>query len=181
MAVERDRLIDPVSGLWNRRGLNELFDREIARAARQHGALAVALLAIDDRGRADQAIDDAVVIQSAQLLLNAVRSTDVVARYDGETFAILMPGIYPVMVPAIGAKILQAFRHKAMTAFSETGLSLTLSAGFAVAFPRQAEAEAAVSLMAMAAGALLAARHAGGDRFEIADLSDSLLTSLALA
>ncbi len=184
-AAERCQLIDAKSGLWNKRGLDELFLREIARASRQNLPMAVALLAIDHGPSFPLALEDligaAAVRLTAQLLQDVLRTTDVVARYSDEIFALILPGIYPVMVPAIGEKVMRAFRSKGKVGVPGGAFNLVVSLGFTVAFPRRSADINAGSLVEAAAAALQKARHDGGDRYEISGVSNSLLASLALA
>jgi diguanylate cyclase (GGDEF)-like protein len=162
--------------------MDELFAREISRAGRQNIPVAVALLTLDHHRGAggDRPKDDAETELAAQLLLDAVRSSDVVARYDDQTFAVIMPNIYSMMVPGIGEKIMRAFRQGTRLTTAEGVRTVTLSAGFAVAFPRRDASLTASALFDEAGATLRAARDAGGDRFEIAGIPSSLLPSLAL-
>jgi diguanylate cyclase (GGDEF)-like protein len=184
-AAERAPLIDPLSGIWNRRGLEALFAREISRATRQNIPVAVALVAIDHCDQpsdgTEPRMDDTATKLAARLLSDAVRATDVVACYDRGTFALILPGIYPMMVPAVGDKIMRVFRQKARLASAGGGRTLTLSAGFTVAFPRRALSVTAASIFEAADATLRTARAAGGDCYEISGVSNSLLSSLALA
>lgn len=86
---------DHLTGILNRRGLDEAFEREIARATRKKSPLCYALLDIDNFKKLNdvyghQTGDDALVY-----LVNAVkeatRMEDVVARYGGEEFVVMLP------------------------------------------------------------------------------------------
>ena len=55
--AERDTLIDPLTGLWNKRGLDEILDREVDRAKREGISLAVCKVLIDPNPlAADEAV-----------------------------------------------------------------------------------------------------------------------------
>ncbi len=89
--VREDRL----TGSLNRRGLEDAFDREIARAERQQTPLCVAMLDLDNfkilnDTHGHLAGDDAL-IHLVRVVKQTLRPTDVIARYGGEEFVILFP------------------------------------------------------------------------------------------
>jgi diguanylate cyclase len=86
---------DPLTGALNRRGFDELLDRELARAGRHGHPLALALLDLDDFHQTNSSYGhpggDAVLrhlVTVCQLLL---RSADTIARIGGDEFVLLMP------------------------------------------------------------------------------------------
>lgn len=91
--AEADALMDPLTGLVNRRGWDMLLDREEQRC-RRYGAVA-SVLVIDLDGlktvndRRGHAAGDAVLQRTAAVLRDAFRGTDVVARVGGDEFAVL--------------------------------------------------------------------------------------------
>ncbi|MER2555754.1 MAG: GGDEF domain-containing protein [Thauera sp.] len=94
---ETSRLMrhDQLTGALNRRGLEEMFQKEAARAQRRGCGLAVALLDIDHFKKLNdthghKAGDDALV-HLARIVRQHLRPQDVLARYGGEEFVILLP------------------------------------------------------------------------------------------
>ncbi|MFN8557967.1 MAG: GGDEF domain-containing protein [Dehalococcoidia bacterium] len=87
---------DEATGLPNRRGLEDQIQREEARALRYGAPAAIALLDIDaagDIGRAyGRGAGDTVLRAVAAAMHAAARGSDLVARYEGTTFAALLPG-----------------------------------------------------------------------------------------
>ena len=89
--VREDRL----TGSLNRRGLEDAFDREIARSERQGTPLCIAMLDLDNFKMLNDthghlAGDDAL-IYLVRIVKQTLRPTDVIARYGGEEFVILFP------------------------------------------------------------------------------------------
>ncbi len=86
---------DPLTGLFNRRRLEQELARELERARRSEGKLSTMICDIDNfkqvNDRFSHQVGDFVLQRVAQLLKRYVRGADVVARYGGEEFVILFP------------------------------------------------------------------------------------------
>jgi diguanylate cyclase len=87
---------DPLTGALNRRGFEDLFDREAARAEREARPLAVAVLDLDHFRRINErhghAGGDAVLRHLVKVIGGALRGDDVIARLGGEEFVLLFLG-----------------------------------------------------------------------------------------
>jgi len=92
--LERQTYEDSLTGLANRRLLDKRLVDEFSRAYRHGRPLAVALLDVDHfkrvNDRYSHAVGDAVLRELAQLLVATVRHTDLVARFGGEEFVIVL-------------------------------------------------------------------------------------------
>jgi diguanylate cyclase (GGDEF)-like protein/PAS domain S-box-containing protein len=103
---------DPLTGLPNRRALEEELHRELARAQRLRLPLAVALLDLDHFKRFNDEhghqAGDELLYEVAQRWRPALRTTDFVARYGGEEFGILLPACAPDEAPEIVERIRSA-------------------------------------------------------------------------
>lgn len=94
--LRQQSIRDPLTGLFNRRFMEESLEREIFRARRKREPVSVIMLDVDHFKRFnDQYGHDAgdVVIQAVgRHLRESVRAEDVVCRYGGEEFVLIMPG-----------------------------------------------------------------------------------------
>ena len=97
--AERAALIDPLTRLWNRGGGEKLLEREWAAAERKEEKLHIALLDIDHFKEVNDIyghdVGDEVIRSVAQTTIASLRSSDIVARWGGEEFLIIMPHCNP--------------------------------------------------------------------------------------
>lgn len=86
---------DQLTGALNRRGLEEVFDKEAARSLRHESPFCVALLDIDNFKKLNDSLGhdagDHALVHLAQVCRDTLRPQDTVARYGGEEFIILLP------------------------------------------------------------------------------------------
>jgi diguanylate cyclase (GGDEF)-like protein len=103
-AQERMALSDQLTGLVNRRGMEAALAREVARAKRAGSRMSVLVCDIDYFKKINDtlghAAGDSVLRQVGRCLAGAVRASDVIARWGGEEFLILLPD-----TPLEGARI----------------------------------------------------------------------------
>ena len=150
--------IDPLTGLLNRRGLEERFGVELARSIREQRPLAVVAVDIDHFKRVNdehghQAGDRALVWLSS-VLCEQTRGADIVARAGGEEFVIVLPGTDGTAAHEF------AERLRRVVEAGDAEIPLTISAGVASALAPST----AHTLLGAADRALYAAKHAGRNR-----------------
>jgi diguanylate cyclase (GGDEF)-like protein len=150
--------IDPLTGLLNRRGLEERFAVELARAKRDQRSLSVVAVDVDHFKRVNDEhghqAGDRALVWLASMLCEHTRGADIVARVGGEEFVIVLPG-------ADGPSTLElAERLRAAIADGDAEIPFTISAGVASALAPST----AHTLLGAADRALYAAKHAGRNR-----------------
>jgi len=89
-------LRDPLTGLHNRRYLQETLPREISRAKREQRPLSILVADLDDFKRINDTyghqIGDEFLVAVAGLMRQNARNSDVICRYGGEEFILILPG-----------------------------------------------------------------------------------------
>ncbi|TAL29520.1 MAG: diguanylate cyclase [Alphaproteobacteria bacterium] len=103
---------DPLTGLFNRRYLEETMEREFSRAERNGQPVSLLVLDIDHFKKFNDTqghdAGDAVLVHFAQVLAKAARKEDVAARYGGEEFVLLLPNASAEMAEKRGNEICAA-------------------------------------------------------------------------
>jgi diguanylate cyclase (GGDEF)-like protein len=100
LAIRKELLLiserDPLTALPNRAGLERVLEREIAKAQRSMAPLAVAVLDLDDfkslNDKSGHLAGDEALIASARTWQAALRRSDVLARFGGDEFVVVLPG-----------------------------------------------------------------------------------------
>lgn len=159
---------DPLTGLFNRRYLVEALDRELAQAQRQGSPLSLMLMDIDHFKRVNDTsghlVGDEVLRGVAALLGRHVRAGDVVCRFGGEEFLLLLPGM-PVAKALERAQHCRAELAERAIVAGDTEVRITLSIGVA-SCPVQGDSGA--RLIERADRALYEAKRQGRDRVVVA-------------
>jgi len=154
---------DQLTGCLNRRGLDDLFTRELRRADRLGTPLCVAMLDLDDfkalNDRHGHCIGDEVLVHLARVMRETLRGMDGVARFGGEEFLILLPGTSLEDASQALERLRQALAEQDFQ-HGRTRLQITFSAGLALRAP--GESQRAVT--ARADAALYRAKQAGKNR-----------------
>jgi diguanylate cyclase len=158
---------DPLTGLLNRRGLVQGFEREAARAARHRCELSLILLDLDNFKRLNDthghAAGDQVLMHLAGVAGAALRSSDLLARYGGEEFVIVM-GESRLEEARQCALRLQAALAAAPLAWNGARIPITFSAGVV----QQLVGESLDDCLTRADEALYLAKNSGRKRVQTA-------------
>ena len=155
---------DPLTGLHNRRFLAEALEREIARAARDDRPLAAVIVDLDQfkqiNDRYGHGAGDATLCAAAKILTSFTRSIDIVCRYGGEEFMVLLPGA-GLATAVERAESWRAAFADLVTDVGGVAIRATFSAGVAV---HSAHGGSGESLLKEADAALYRAKQAGRNR-----------------
>jgi len=153
---------DELTGCLNRRGLDEAFERESARM-REDRPLCMALADLDDFRRLNAVHGhlggDAALRHFADVTRLTLRDSDVVGRFGGEEFVILMPATTLPHALAAFARLRTVLHHRPVV-HEEARIAMTFSAGIAMQRPR----ETFESLLKRADLAMYGAKREGKDR-----------------
>lgn len=154
-------LRDPLTGLYNRRYMEDTLDRLVRLAEREKSDLSVLMLDLDHFKRLNDqhghAKGDAVLRDVAALITANLRDSDVACRYGGEELLVILPQCSAAMA----AKKAERLRSAIETLSTENGPQVSASIGVA-SIP---EAAASVpELLAVADAALYEAKRAGRNR-----------------
>ncbi len=166
--LERLAAVDPLTDAYNRRfGLARLRE-EFSRAVRAENPLGILMLDIDHFKAVNDTyghlVGDRVLRAVAGACRRVVREGDVLIRYGGEEFLVLLPGAGPEDVRQSGERIRRAVGETSVND-GEVRIGVTVSLGGATF--RDAT-ESPNSLIALADGALYTAKEGGRNRLELA-------------
>jgi diguanylate cyclase (GGDEF)-like protein len=155
---------DPLTGLYNRRHVFNLLRQELKRYERYGESFALVLIDADYFKRINDthghAVGDATLCWIANTCLKSVRETDVVGRFGGEEFLILMPHTTTDDATLVAERIRLAM-HNADAETRGDAAKVTLSFGVAEVGPNSATFD---DILKAADDALYAAKRAGRDR-----------------
>ncbi len=164
---------DPLTSLYTRKRFVEELGREIARSHRSGAAGAVVLVDLDDfkyvNDTQGHRNGDRLLTSLAHVLRQTVRSNDLLARLDGDEFAVLITETQPSRVDFVVERLLKAVRNH-FVHVGEQPIGVTASAGVAF-FPEQGAT--AEEILAHADQALGRAKHQGRDQFAMFKLDET--------
>jgi diguanylate cyclase (GGDEF)-like protein/PAS domain S-box-containing protein len=167
--LKEQAIRDPLTGLYNRRFLQETLMRELAQATRAQSPLSVAMIDLDHFKRINDAhghyTGDRLLEALSDLLRSYTRGGDVACRYGGEEFLVVMPGASLEVAATRADEWRRAFAA-IKTSTGTTSFSATFSAGVG-SFPLHGLI--ADRLLNAADQALYAAKAAGRNRVMIAE------------
>ena len=154
---------DPLTGALNRRGLDELLERELARAARHGHPLALALLDLDDFHQTNtlhgHAGGDAVLRHLVSVCQLHLRSSDAIARLGGDEFVLLLPETPAADSMSTLLRLQRSLAQRPLP-LDEQRVPVHFSAGLAQWQP----GEPAEALLRRADASLYAAKRVGKNR-----------------
>jgi diguanylate cyclase (GGDEF)-like protein len=154
---------DLVTGVHNHRYLQERLRQEVARGARSHSPLAVLMMDLDKfkqvNDRHGHADGDRVLHNIGATIMAQVRTTDIVARYGGDEFVVLMPDTSAERAELVTRRVVDAILERRHELSNGSHVSVGVSAGLAQ-YPDDGRTTA--QLLATADAAMYEAKRGGG-------------------
>ncbi|MFN3431889.1 MAG: diguanylate cyclase [Candidatus Sericytochromatia bacterium] len=163
--VERQAMLDGLTGLYNHGHFQTLLRAEITRYVRYGGKFSLVLLDLDHFKAINDThghqTGDRALIASAAMVQDMLRHSDMAARYGGEEFVLLLPGTGALGATTLAERLRTAFAT--LVVEGPTGAAIgPLSASFGVAVCQRGDTPE--SLLARADEALYSAKRAGRNR-----------------
>ncbi|MCE1252423.1 MAG: diguanylate cyclase [Anaerolineae bacterium] len=165
--LKEQAIRDPLTGLYNRRYLDETLDREFARALRENYSISLVMIDIDLFKQINDVFGhgagDLILKTLADMLSRATRKVDIVCRMGGEEFMVVLPNATRNFACQKAETWREAF-EEASTTYNCWELQATISLGVA-AFPL--DGSTARQVMAAADHAMYRAKTNGRNRVEM--------------
>jgi diguanylate cyclase (GGDEF)-like protein len=129
---------DGLTGLWNRRYVNEILEREIALTHRNLYCLSVFIIDLDFFKKINDTFGhgagDKVLLATTAVLLQCARTTDYVGRYGGEEFIIILPNCDAEMSVEVAERYRKSLEAQHITAGDDV-IQVTASFGVTTILP----------------------------------------------
>ena len=168
-ALRQQSIRDPLTGLFNRRYLEETLAIEVERAKRNNGPFSIIMLDLDHFKRFNDThgheAGDTVLQVLGSFLQRHVRGGDIACRYGGEEFTLILPGASLETAQQRAEQMCEGIRMLQVDIKGQVLGPLTISVGIAT-FPNHGES--GESVLQAADGALYHAKSAGRDRAIVA-------------
>ena len=176
-ALRTQSIKDPLTGLYNRRYLEEMLEREIRRAVRAEQPLGLLMLDLDHFKKFNDTYGheagDAVLRESGVFLAKSIRAEDIVCRFGGEEFVIILPTANLSAASGRAERIRSRVREMTMLHQGQSLGMITVSVGVA-ALPEHGTSPK--ELLEAADAALYRAKRDGRDRVVAAEVQQAEAT-----
>ncbi|NJD56495.1 MAG: sensor domain-containing diguanylate cyclase [Nitrospirae bacterium] len=153
IAIERSSLYqkmaemsvtDDLTKLFNTRYLNRTLEIELTRATRHHTSLSLIFMDVDHfkniNDNYGHLVGSKLLVEMGQLLLKSLRTVDIVARYGGDEFVMVLPQTSPKNALQIAERIRRSIEHNVF--MKKDGYSFKVTASFGVAsYPESAKSK----------------------------------------
>ena len=174
-ADENNRVLaalDPLTGVANRRSLIAALDRDVARAQRMREPMALMMVDIDHfkdvNDRYGHPAGDRVLCSVVNVLRQRVRAQDLVGRYGGEEFMVLLPDTGLTGAQQLARALCKAVEESRCPADGVPGPGIAVTVSIGVFGGRLESGDSWDMLIAAADRALYQAKNNGRNRVEVA-------------
>lgn len=178
--LRQQSIRDGLTGLFNRRYMEETLEREVHRAARNQEPLAIIMMDLDHFKKFNDThghpAGDMLLRKFGELLRSQTRDADIACRYGGEEFVLIMPGASLAIAQKRAESLCQAIKQINLKYNDKLLEAVTLSVGVSAYPETSSNGQTTVST---ADSALYQAKHLGRDRVVAAEkiLPETLLKS----
>lgn len=166
--ARRQAMFDPLTRLWNRRGGTDLLNSALSDAVKYNHTLGICLADIDNfkqiNDQFGHQVGDQVLRRVAGSIVASVRPQDLVCRYGGEEFLVIVHDVDEAGCIAIGERICAGMRNLPVLAGRQS-VPATISVG--VAMRNRGDPLSTDRLIALADKALYDSKRAGRDRVTV--------------
>ena len=170
--LRNQALRDPLTGLYNRRFMQEVMESFALQAQRRNSSMSAIMIDLDHfkqlNDKHGHAVGDTVLRDVAGVLLASLRKSDIACRYGGEELIVLLPDSDPVAARTKAEEI----RKRIAELSPADGITVSASLGVA-SIPQSATSPG--DLVAMADAALYKAKQEGRNRVEVAPVRMALV------
>ncbi len=162
--AERNAITDALTGLGNRHWMQDMFERELTRVRTDHGNLCLMMADVDRfkdiNDKLGHIIGDRILAAIADAFRERLRPSDLIARFGGDEFAVLLPGVTLAEATATAERL-----RESLSTYSDPSLpsGVTVSIGLTEAN----ESDDLDRLLQRADSAMYDAKDQGRDRVAI--------------
>jgi len=162
--AERNAHTDALTGLGNRHWMRTMFEREVTRTIHSKKALCLMMIDVDNfklfNDRYGHIAGDRVLVAVAEALREYLRPTDLVARFGGDEFAVLLPDLVVKQARQTAERIRQQ-----IAALSPQSLSTAITVSIGIA--SKTDDDDVATLVQRADAAMYEAKEAGRNRVAV--------------
>ena len=165
--LEQKAVTDPLTGVYNRGFFDEFFAKEISRCERADAGVGLLFCDIDHFKQVNDTYGhqcgDEVLKRVSEVIANSLRKSDVVGRYGGEEFVILVLDTTIEELEMVAERIRRTLESLEIESDGHS-LSVTISIGGVVAEPRGTATDFAAQMMAWADATMYECKRTGRNR-----------------
>jgi diguanylate cyclase (GGDEF)-like protein len=166
--ARRQAMFDPLTRLWNRRGATDLLNAALKEAVKHNHSIGICLADIDNFKQVNDQfghqVGDQVLRRVAASIVASVRPQDIVCRYGGEEFLVIVHDVDEKGCVSIGERICSGMRDLPIQT-RDGPVPATISIG--VAMRNRGDPVSSEHLVALADAALYESKRQGRDRVTV--------------